>query len=62
MNTFFRGVMREVTRTNASESLMTRIIHVATGEALFSMIFTLVSLVIVLGVVIYIAIVVLTHI
>jgi hypothetical protein len=54
--------MREITRTNSSESLMTRIVHVAIGEALFSMIFTLVSLVIVLAAAIYIAVVVLTHI
>jgi hypothetical protein len=62
MNTFFRGVMREVTRTNASESLMTRIGGVATGEALFSLIFTLITIVIIAAVFIYIVVVVLAHI
>ena len=62
MNTFFRGVMREVTRTNASESLMTRIARVATGEALFSLIFTLITVVIIAAVFIYIVVVVLAHI
>lgn len=62
MNTFIRGVTRELTRQNASEGLMTRILRVATNEALFSMIFTLVTVVIVAALFIYIAVVVLTHI
>jgi len=54
--------MREVTRTNASEPLMTRVGRVATGEALFSLIFTLITVVIIAAVFIYIVVVVLAHI